>query len=501
MRAATVAVLAALVGAVLGGCGGGDEPTGDARKGGSVTVGTSQLPRVLDPALATEPLALQILRAVYTPPLTYGHDEGREGTELAPGLVREMPEVSEDGLVYSFRFRAGLRYSNGVRLRASDFERAVDRARSLSSPQGGLLAGIVDIEADDRSGRVEISLARPDPAFAHSLALPVSAPVPEGIPSRDLSDRPPPGIGPYTFEGVRAGERVVLGRANAFQVPDLPGGNVDAVTIERAGSPESQAAAVIAGTALDLMQELPPVEQLPEIRSEYAERYEEETTASTLFLAIDPTAPPFDDETVRHAVSLAVDGPTLERLYAGRLDPGCNLVPSSVSGHRRLDPCPHGDRSEPPDLVRARQLVEEAGQEGAVVTVGAADGAAPPAVLRSFVRTLRKIGLAAREGRQRTAITFELIAPPVAHASAYLAGFSGRTGDFELDAEIEALLVNPEADEGDWAEVDERLVEEAYAAPLGSPRQPTFFSERVDVQGCATFHPLFWTELAGLCLR
>lgn len=501
MRAATAVVLAALLSVSLGSCGGGDEPRGDARKGGSITVGASQLPRVLDPALATDPLALQVLRAVYTPPLSYRHEEGREGTELGPGLARDKPAVSEDGLVYSFRFRAGLRYSNGTRLRASDFERAVDRARSLRSPHVASFANVLDVEADDSTGRVEVSLAQPDPEFEYALALPASAPVPQGTPARDLSEHPPPGIGPYTVSGVRPGERVVLTRASNFRLPDLPEGHVDEVTIERFGSPERQAAAVAAGTSLDLMQELPPPARLPEIRSEYAERYEEETTASALFLRLDQSSPPLDDEKVRQAVSLGIDGPTLERLYTGRLDPGCNLLPATVSGYRRLDPCPHGDRDEPPDLVRASQLVEDAGQEGTAVVVADTTGA-PPEVLGYLVRTLRKVGLTAVTGPERTAaISLELVAPLVAHPAAYLTPFGGRTGDFELDAEIDDLRTDPQADEGDWADVDERLVEEAYVAPLGSLRQPIFFSDRIDVPGCATFNPVFGVELTVLCLR
>jgi len=503
VRAATAATLATLVLAGVSACGGDSELSGNARKGGSITVGAGSLPRLLDPALATDWLALQALRAVYTPPLAYRHAEGRDGTDLVPGLARELPEVSEDGLVYSFRFRAGLSYSDGTRLRASDFERAVVRARRLDSPYAPLYAAIDAIDADDRSGRVVVSLTQPDAAFAHALALPASAPVPAGTRAADLSSVPPPGIGSYTVASIRPGERWVLRRARGFDLSELPTGNVDQLTFGRFGSPADQANRVAIGTTLDVMQELPPTVQLPEIRSKYADRYEEQATASTLFFALEATTTPFDDRRVRQAVSLAVDGPTLERLYSGRLEPGCNLLPSSVAGYSRIDPCPYGDRDEPPDLVRARELVEDAGQVGTVVTVGAPRSVAPVAVSRYFIATLRKIGLAARAhptGREAS-VELELVAPPIAHPSAFLSAFRGRTEDVELDADIARLLAEPEASADDWGEIDERLVEEAYVAPLGSRRQPTFFSERIDVQGCEIFHPVFGTDLAALCLR
>lgn len=503
MRSAAAAILTALTLSALAGCGGGDEPAGDAQKGGSLRVGASSLPAVLDPALATDPLALQALWVVYTAPLSYRHAGGRDGAELIPGLVRELPGVSDDGLVYSFRFRAGLRYSNGTRLKASDWRRAVDRARRLRSPYAQLFSAIDEISADDHSGRVIVTLTRPDPAFQHALALPASAPVPRGTPSEELTDRLPPSIGPYRVRGIRPGERWVLGRARGFDLPELPAGNVDQVAIERSGTPAEQADAVAIGTSLDLMQELPPTAQLPEIRSKYDERYEEQVTASSLFFAIDPGAVPFGERRLRQAVSLAIDGPTLERLYAGRLEAGCNLVPAPVPGHGRLDPCPYGERDEPPDLARAADLVEQAGQEGTAVAVELAPALAAPAVSRYVISTLRKIGLAARVPANPglAAVRLELLAPPVAHPAAFLAGFRGRTGDTDLDEGIAELLADPDTEPGDWGQVEEMLVDEAYAAPLGTRTTPAFFSDRVDVQGCAVFHPLFGVDLASLCLR
>ncbi|MGH3994767.1 MAG: ABC transporter substrate-binding protein, partial [Pseudonocardiaceae bacterium] len=131
----------------LSGCIAADEPGGDAREGGSIEVGTSAFPARLDPALATDPGALQLLWLVYTPLLTYRHAEGQEGTEPVPGLARARPAVSEDGLTYVLRLRGGLRYSNGTPVRAGDFERAVDRVRALRSPLRRLYAAIASIDA------------------------------------------------------------------------------------------------------------------------------------------------------------------------------------------------------------------------------------------------------------------------------------------------------------------------------------------------------------------
>ena len=80
-----------LVAALLaGGCIGSGDPEGSARDGGVVVVGATAVPARLDPALATDARALQALWPVYTPLLSYRHAEGREGTELIPGLDIEI---------------------------------------------------------------------------------------------------------------------------------------------------------------------------------------------------------------------------------------------------------------------------------------------------------------------------------------------------------------------------------------------------------------------------
>ena len=80
-------VAACLVGSASG-CGsddGSDGASGDARKGGSITIAQTSQPDFLDPALAYTVNSWEPMWLVYTPPLTYKHAEGAEGTKLIPG--------------------------------------------------------------------------------------------------------------------------------------------------------------------------------------------------------------------------------------------------------------------------------------------------------------------------------------------------------------------------------------------------------------------------------
>ncbi len=463
-------------------------------------VGAETIPTTLDPALADDVRELQVLRPVYTPLLTYPHEGGPEGVEPVPGLARARPRVSYDGLTYTLRLRPGLRYSNGVPVRAGDFERAIERLRALDSPLAPLYAGIASIDADARTGLIRLTLTSSDPGLLQVLALPSSAPLPRGTPVRDLSRRPPAGAGAYRIERVRRRDRVVLTRAPRTLAPGGTEGHADRIAIVRAGPPAAQTRAVLSG-ALDVMQAPAPVSLLPEFRSVRKDRYLEETTTTTVALVPDTAAAPLYDVAVRRAIGQALDQETLTRLYRGQLEPSCNVLPAAVEGYRTLDPCPYGDRSEPADLAAAREGIEEAAPVFTRVRVESADGVPAP-VVRYVAGTLRKIGLAASVGGGRGALLrVERIAPLVAHPAAYLDRFQS-AGDFALSNELTAAATASSADEAadSWAAADERVVAEAYATPLGYERAPVLLSERMDAENCAVLHPVFGLDLAALCL-
>ena len=190
-------------------------------------------------------------------------------------------------------------------------------------------------------------------------------------------------------------------------------------------------------------------------------------------------------------MSEALDGAKLERLYQGLLEPSCNFLPESVAGYSRLDPCPYGAPDEPPDLIHARALVEEsgAGWPGRRCGRSGRGTARCGAVRHSNAPQDRPAGDARWAGAP---IYLERIAPLAAHPAAFLGPFASP-----------ALLAEPEAEEVQraWAAVDERVVEEALAAPLGTERRPAFLSDRLDAANCFSFHPVFGVDLTSLCLR
>ena len=230
---------------VVTGCGGNAQQSG--RSGGTITVSYTAFPDSLDPALGHSQSALQTLRTVYTPLLSYAYAEGADGTRIVPGLAEKLPEVSLDGRTYLFKLREKLRYSDGTPVHASDFEHAIRRVLRLRSSGAKYFAGIVGVDdylrsdddgadiagiaTSDRTNDLTISLEEPDPRFLQVLALEYGALVPGDTRFSDQTRTPPAGTGPYRFADVRAGRGYELVKRDEFSLGDAPAGKLDKLVV------------------------------------------------------------------------------------------------------------------------------------------------------------------------------------------------------------------------------------------------------------------------------
>src|SRR2546423_6898230 len=94
-----------------------------------------------------------------------------------------MPEVSPDGLTYSFILRAGVKFADGAPFNAAAVKFSLERARAFgakdSESAGFLLSGIRSISAPS-DDKVVISLSQPNTTFLSRLAYSVASIVSPG---------------------------------------------------------------------------------------------------------------------------------------------------------------------------------------------------------------------------------------------------------------------------------------------------------------------------------
>ncbi|WP_077329440.1 peptide ABC transporter substrate-binding protein [Virgibacillus siamensis] len=134
-----VAALLLALGMVLAACSGGDsgESGSDSSSGGDDGekssaskelageqvlhfVRGSDLPSV-DISVATDTTSAEVIQRTHPGLITF------KNKEMVPEMAKDMPEVSKDGLTYTFKLRENLKWSNGDPLTASDFVYAWQR--------------------------------------------------------------------------------------------------------------------------------------------------------------------------------------------------------------------------------------------------------------------------------------------------------------------------------------------------------------------------------------
>ena len=93
---ATALGIAAVLSIALVACGGGGSSSGgEGKEGGTLNITYASSPEAMDPALAYSAEGWTAMGEVYIPLLTYKHAEGVEGSEVVPGLAKEMPRSQQ----------------------------------------------------------------------------------------------------------------------------------------------------------------------------------------------------------------------------------------------------------------------------------------------------------------------------------------------------------------------------------------------------------------------
>ena len=505
----------------------GTSSRGESHRGGTLTLIRSGAFATVDPGLGFENAA-QFLRFAYSTLVTFQAASGPAGLRLLPDLAVALPRPANGGTSYRFRLRPDIRYSDGRKLRARDFRRAIERLFRLRSPGASYYTGLVGapacerhprrcqlaqgIETDDTGRTVVFRLRAPDPDFLYKLTvLAYSTPVPLGIPDRDIGAKAIPGTGPYRFRTINA--RGLRFERNPFfrewSRAAQPAGNPDAIVWRYAPSRRSAVNEVERGRADWLLERIPPAE-LRSLQLRYPSRVQVNPTPTVDFIHLNTHRRPFDDVRVRRALNFAVDRAKIVGWYGGSLvaTPLCQPLAPGLLGYRRYCPYTRDPRSDGrwsgPDLARAKRLVAASGTLGERVDVwGSSDDLVPPQVPPYIAQVLRSLGyrvqlhlapLASITPTMRR--TLQLSAegdwlPDYPAPSAYLPLFFGCDGghshgyfcDPRLDRQMRRAttlqLTDPEQAATLWAAINRQLVDQAAWVPTVNVQFVEFVSKRV----------------------
>jgi peptide/nickel transport system substrate-binding protein len=152
---------------------GGEEPTEELA--GEIVIGTTDsLQNSFDPAQAYDYFGGEVIQNTAETLVTYKPN----ATEPSPLLAAEMPEVSADGLTYTFKLREGIQFHDGTDLDAEAVKFSLERAQAFGAKDaeaaGFLLDPIESIEAPSPT-EVVIKLKGANVTFLSRLAFSVAS--------------------------------------------------------------------------------------------------------------------------------------------------------------------------------------------------------------------------------------------------------------------------------------------------------------------------------------
>ncbi|MCT1804801.1 MULTISPECIES: ABC transporter substrate-binding protein [Corynebacterium] len=259
-------------------------------------------------------------------------------------FLAESWDISADGSEYIFHLREGVRFSNGKEFTAEDAAFSISYVQdNWTNALKAQMAPVVDAQPLDAQ-TLKVTLERASSSWLWSMGTLTGAMMTPASVERLATD--PLGTGPYTLERFAVGESVSFTKRE-----DYWGGEVSHdAQIRYFDDPTAALNALRVGDAdvVWSMQAPQLLETLPEDISVLVG-----TTNGEVLLSMNNRAAPFDDPTVRKAVSYAIDrGAVNDVVYNGMAtDTGGAPVPPT-------DPWFTGEDYYPFDPGMARELLD-----------------------------------------------------------------------------------------------------------------------------------------------
>ena len=354
-------------------------------------VGQIAEPQALDPAAVTAVNDFRILMNIYDGLVRY-----KDGTlEVEPALATDWT-ISEDGTVYTFTLQEGVTFHDGSAFDAEavkfNFDRMLDEAHPYHDtgpfPLAFFFSSIESVDVID-SQTVSFTLNGPYAPFLSNLAYPTGLIVSPAAVMEHGADfgRNPSGTGAFTFGEWRSNEAVVV-QAN----PDYWGGapELEAVVFRPITDANTRTAEMLAG-GIDLMVEVPPV-ALSEFQGD-TYTVHEQAGPHVWFLILNAKEGPFADVRVRQAANYAINKEAIVNdVLEGTAEVAAGPTPPAFAWAYNPDLEPY-----PYDPDRARELLAEAGAEGAELTFYVTEGGSgmldPVAMGTAIQADLEAVGL------------------------------------------------------------------------------------------------------------
>jgi len=282
-----------------------------------------------------------------------------------PDLV-ESERIEKDNVTWTLTLKKGRTFHDGTPVNADAVKHTIDRMvdPERKAPQRVLFAPIKEVRVRGEH-TVQLVTHQPFPALrynlAHSNAV-ILSPTADRKLGKDFG-RNPVGSGPYRFVEWVAGQRIVLQRYDGGPGPRPYWETIifkpvpDTVTRELLVE-KGEADVAVRVNPLDTAR----LSANKDVRLLVAEG------ARNAFFQLNMTRPPTDNLKVRQALNYAVDKDAIIKVVLnGAGSPSRTVLEKPLLGSKAIGPYPY-------DPKKARQLLKEAGADGATIDMVVSQG-------------------------------------------------------------------------------------------------------------------------------
>ena len=451
--------------------------------------------------------------------------------ELEPNLIVDFPEISNDGTLFTFELKQGVKFHDGTELTAKDVQYTFSRffdpdSGNLNGWMANMIKGSQDMMDSGTNGQIDTleSVVVIDDyhfsielEYGYTAFLAVLAVAPLNIVPMDACEAAGDrwgidtliGTGPFKLESFNPNNEIVLVRNDDYhgEVVQLDGVeilNMDANTALIEWEAGTIDVCSVSTSLVDGYLDNP----------DYADNVQFTEYIGIHCLNFNQDLEPFDDQRVRLAVGLATDIQSLcDGYFQGHIKPAKSLIPKGVLGYD--DSLPELEY----DPERAKELLADAGYpDGITITATMTEGSDWDKIyqvlqeqykLANITLEIEKVDSAGWLDKRSTGnVQFymmnwyaDFVDPDNFLYSLYHSSvatfFSSGMNDPEWDAKLDAGRLITDLDEKQeyYADLEYWLSREHVAEwPLYAPAGYTLVSDRVHEVFCKSDFLMSFTE-------
>ncbi|MGW2255052.1 ABC transporter substrate-binding protein [Kitasatospora sp. NPDC001660] len=355
------------------------------KKGGTVTYEMKGTPDSFDPGNTYYAYIYNFSRLYGRPLTTFAPGAGAQGNKLVPDLAESMGKPSADGLTWTYKLRAGLKYDDGTPITSKDVKYAVERSNfapdvnsngptyfhdllvdnptPYQGPYKDKTGGLNSIETPDDL-TIVFHLKQPFADFDYLVSAPQTVPVPQAKDDGAGYVKHVVSSGTYKFESYEDGKQLTLVPNTNWDPSTDPIRKqlADKIVVKMGMEQSTIDKDLIAGNAqVDLVgsgvdpQTQAQILQNPKLKANSDNAY----GGRLVYTAINTKVAPFDNIECRKAVQYAIDKVSVQTVEGGpiRGQIASTVLPPDIPGHQDFDTWAtngnKGDEGKAKDALKA----------------------------------------------------------------------------------------------------------------------------------------------------